>query len=203
MIHTMPDASVRVTSRFPKGQSTVYLDLKHARGLTLERDLLRPETLILRAEGGYGAGDFVGRYGERAEAEADLAGLNLMLADRHGPPSPLSPPVAPPGRAGRKGWGWKGAATGLALGALGAHFVGGWRAADAGGTGPSRASLAESSSPLPPSPSTPPIPAAPRAPLARVPAAQQPVAVAPVASPVQPQAPAQPQAPIPSFGLRP
>lgn len=200
MIHTMPDASVRVTSRFPKGQSTVYLDLKHARGLTLERDRLRPETLVLRAEGGYGAGDFVGRYGGRAEAEADLADLNLMLADRHGPPPP---PVAPPGRAGRKGWGWKGAVTGLALGALGAHLVGGWRTADAGTAGPSRAALAEGLLPLPSAPSTPSIPPAPRAPLARTPAAQQLGPAAPVAPPTRPQAPSQPQASAPTFGLQP
>jgi len=39
VIHTMPDKTVRVTARFPKGQSIVYFDLGQARGFTLDKRL--------------------------------------------------------------------------------------------------------------------------------------------------------------------
>jgi hypothetical protein len=120
----MPDKAVRVTSRYPKGHSTVFFDFAKAHGFTLEADRYHPDTLVLQAVGCYG--DYTARYGDPVEAEADLAGLNLMLADRHTIPAASSVPALastqPPialGHAKRRGWGWKGTMAGLALGVLG------------------------------------------------------------------------------------
>jgi len=191
VIHAMPDQSVRVTSRFPQGHSTVYLDLKQARGFTLEQDRYRPETVILRMEGAY-SGDLAGRYGDPAEAEADNTELNLMLADRHGQ---VPSPSVSPGRARRKGWGWKGAAAGLALGAVGAHYAAGWHGANANAAGPLRAALAENA---PYMQALSAVPAAGRRTGAVAPVPRQPAAV-----PTQAPAPSQPPAPAPTFGLQP
>lgn len=125
MLHTMPDKTVRVTSRYPKGHGTVFFDLAKAHGFTLEQDGYNSDTLVLQAVGCYG--NYTARYGDPVEAEADLADLNLMLADRHALPAASSVPALastqPPialGHAKRRGWGWKGTMAGLALGALGA-----------------------------------------------------------------------------------
>ena len=48
MLHVMPDKTVRVTSRFPDGRSTVYFDLEHGEGFTIEQDRSRPATCTLR-----------------------------------------------------------------------------------------------------------------------------------------------------------
>ena len=80
----MLDKSVRVTSRFPNGRSTVYFNLDRlqlAYGFMLEQDQYRSEIFVLRMVGGYG--DCAARYGDLAEAEADFADLTTMLADRH------------------------------------------------------------------------------------------------------------------------
>jgi len=53
VIHTMPDKTVRVTSRYPKRRGTVYFDLTKAHGFTLEADRYDPETLVLQAVGCY------------------------------------------------------------------------------------------------------------------------------------------------------
>lgn len=130
MIHAMPDNSVRVTSRFPNGHSTIYFDLDRlggAHGFMLEQDQRRPEIFVLRLVGGYS--DSAARYGDLAEAEADFTDLTTMLADRHHLPATASRSTAF-GAAKRKGWGWKGAVAGLALGAVGTHFATGWRTAD-------------------------------------------------------------------------
>ncbi len=140
MIHVMPDQSVRVTSRFPNGHGTVYFDLEHGNGFTLEHNQFRSEFSVLRMMHGYK--DFSARYGDPAEAEADFADLTTMLADRHCPPPPsllrvqpahaslLLPASTSSGAARRKGWGWKGVVAGLAIGAIGAHFAPNWRTAD-------------------------------------------------------------------------
>ena len=136
MIHIMPDKSVRVTSRFPNGHGTVYFDLEHGNGFTLEHDQYRPEISVVRMTHGYR--DFSARYGDPTEAAADFSDLTAMLADRHGTPPPSSPLRLPsstspsPGGGKRKGWGWKGAVAGLVIGAIGAHFAPGWRTADTG-----------------------------------------------------------------------
>ena len=110
MIHTMPDKTVRVTARYPKGHGTVYFDLAKANGFTLEADRYDPDTLVLKAVGCYN--DCTAHYGDAAEAETDLADLSLMLADRHSlpaaPPVPALASTQPPlvlGRAKRRGWG--------------------------------------------------------------------------------------------------
>ena len=125
MIHTMPDKTVRVTSRFPNEQSTVYFDLTRAGGFTLEGDSYRPETFTLKILGGYTSSS--AHYAGLVEAEADLADLNLMLADRHSvvAPSPasVSSPLAAAPCVRRKGWGWKGALAGRALGAGVSYLV--------------------------------------------------------------------------------
>ncbi len=125
MLHTMPDKTVRVTSRFPKGHGTVFFDLAKAHGFTLEQDRYNADTLVLQAVGCYG--DYTARYGDPIEGEADLADLNLMLADRHALPVASSVPALVStqpsiavGHARRRGWGWKGTMAGLALGVLGA-----------------------------------------------------------------------------------
>ena len=124
----MPDKTVRVTSRYPKGHGTVFFDLEKAHGFTLEQDRYNADTLVLQAVGCYG--DYTARYGDPVEAEADLADLNPMLADRHAlPVASLVPALASTqpsialGPARRRGWGWKGTMAGLALGALGAIVV--------------------------------------------------------------------------------
>ena len=125
MLHTMPDKTVCVTSRYPKGHGTVFFDLAKAHGFTLEQDGYNSDTLVLQAVGCYG--NYTARYGDPVEAEADLADLNLMLADRHSLPAASSvpalastqPPVAL-GQARRRSWGWKGTIAGLAIGVLGA-----------------------------------------------------------------------------------
>lgn len=128
MIHTMPDKSVRVTSRFPNGHGTVFFNLERGHGFTLEQDQYRSEvSVLLRMTGCYG--DCVARYGVPAEAEADFADLTTMLGDQHHLPPPASPST-PSGAAKRKGWGWKGAVAGLVIGAIGARFVPHWRTAD-------------------------------------------------------------------------
>ena len=128
MLHAMPDKTVRVTSRFGKGHGTVFFDLAKAKGFTLENDCHYPETLVLRAVGCYP--DYTARHGDPAEAEADFADLNLMLADRHIRPAASSvPALASPqpsialDRAGRKRRVWTGAAVGLAFGAVAAAVV--------------------------------------------------------------------------------
>lgn len=207
MIHSMPDKCVRVTSRFPDGHDIVYFDLDDGTGLTLERNRYDAEISVLRMMHGYK--EFAARYGDPAEAAADFADLTTLLADRHGPPSPalpsslpaqpahlplLPPPSTFPGAARRKGWGWKAAVAGLAIGAVGAHFTPGWNTAD---TSAIRAaavrdallrpsSLADgdiispSASLAPPRPASPPIPPTP---------ARQPP-------------PSRPPASAPSFGLQ-
>lgn len=132
MIHIMPDKSVRVTSRFPTGHGIVYFDLEHGNGFTFEHDQYRPEISVVRMTHGYR--DFSARYGDPTEAAADFADLAAMLADRHDTPPPSSPLLLPPSTfpsgAKRKGWGWKGAVAGLAIGAVGGHFATNWRTAD-------------------------------------------------------------------------
>jgi len=128
VIHTMPDKTVRVTSRFPDGHGTVYFDLERGQGFTLEQDQYRSEvSVLLRMVGCYS--DCAVRYGDPAEAEADFADLTTMLGDRHHLRPPASPST-PSGAAKRKRWGWKGAVAGLAIGAIGAHFAPNWRTAD-------------------------------------------------------------------------
>jgi len=196
VIHTMSDKSVRVTSRFPNGHSTVYFDLEHGEGFTLEQDRYLSEICILRMLHGYR--NFTARYGDPAEAAADFAELTTMLADRHCPmPSSLSLLPAPStssGVAKRKGWGWKGVVAGLAIGAIGTHYVTSWRTVDTRGVQAAAfgdALLRPSSRPdsdfIPPHgsvpsqlPAPPPIPAAP----AKLPP------------------PSRSPAPAPSFGLQ-
>jgi len=128
VIHTMPDKTIRVTSRFPNGHSTVFFNLERGQGFTLEQDQYRSEvSVLLRMMGCYS--DCAARYGDPAEAEADFADLTTILGDRHHLPPPASPSTFS-GAAKRKGWGWKGAVAGLAIGALGAHFAPNWRTAD-------------------------------------------------------------------------
>ncbi len=113
MIHTMPDKTVRVTSRCPKGHGTVCFDLTKAQGFTLEEDRYHPETFVLKAVGC--CNDYAACYGDPAEAEADLADLALLLADRHTLPAAPSVPALSStqpsivlGHARRRVWGWKG-----------------------------------------------------------------------------------------------
>ena len=221
MIHIMPDKTVRVTSRFPDGRSTVYFDLGHGDGFMLEQDRFQPGICTLRMLHGYR--NFAARYGDQAEAEADLADLNLMLADRHALPAASSVPALastqPPialGPARRRGWGWKGTMTGLVLGALGAAVV--TRALPTGvatdetalrvaAMARARASASEDSLsqgaawPAVPSsvpPTGRPVPLGPSA-------AQQPAPAAALALAPRPQppAPTQPRAAVPNFGLQP
>lgn len=221
MIHTMPDKTVRVTSRYPKGHGTVYFDLAKANGFTLEEDCYYPETLVLRAVGCYN--DFTARYGEPSEAEADFADLNLMLADRHVRPTASSVPVLastqPPialGQARRKGWGWKGMMAGLALGALGPVVATRTLTTDvatdetalrAAAMARARASAADDSlsqgAAWPAVPSS--VPPAGRPVLPGPSAAQQPAPAAALAAAPHPQSPAptQPRAAAPNFGLQP
>lgn len=140
MIHVMPDQSVRVTSRFPDGHSIVFFDLEIGNGFTVEHNQLRSDIAVVRMMHGYK--DFSARYGNPAEAEADFTDLTTMLADRHCSPPPTLLPVRPaqasllpaPSASSasvrRKGWGWKGAVAGLAIGAIGAHFAPSWRTED-------------------------------------------------------------------------
>jgi len=140
MIHIMPDQSVRVTSRFPDGHSIVFFDLEIGNGFTVEHNQRRSDIAVVRMMHGYK--DFSARYGDPAEAEADFTDLTTMLADRHCSPPPILLPVRPaqasllpaPSASSvsvrRKGWGWKGAVAGLAIGAIGAHFAPNWRTAD-------------------------------------------------------------------------
>ncbi len=202
----MPDKTVRVTSRYPNGRSTVFFDLERGQGFTLEQDQCRSEVFVLRMAGRYG--DCAARYGDPSEAEADFADLTTMLGDRHCPPPPALPSslptqathasLPPPsslGAAKRKGWGWKGAVAGLALGAVGTHFATGWRTTDSGAVHavaladavprPSSCSgddcIPDARSVIQRQPASPPAPAAP----ARV----QPLS--------------RPPAPAPNFGLQP
>ena len=196
MIHAMPDKSVRVTSRFPNGHSTIYFNLdrlERAHGFMLEQDRYRPETFVLHMVGGYS--DCAARYGDLAEAEADFADLTTMLADRHHLPATASRSTAF-GAVKRKGWGWKGAVAGLAIGAVGAHFAPSWRTADTGAVHaaalgdalPRPGSGADSYFSPPPSGAViPPSPALPPSPVA--PSRQQP--------------PSRPPISAPSFGLQP
>ena len=198
MLHTMPDKTVRVTSRFPDGRSTVYFDLEHGEGFTLEQDRSRPELCLLRMLHGYR--NFTARYGDPADAAEDFAELTTMLADRHclPPPAPhalLPARSASSGAVKRKGWGWKGAVAGLAIGAVGAHFAPSWRMADTsavraaalGDALPRPGSGADSYFSPPPSGAViPPSPALPPSPVA--PARQQPAS--------------RPPASAPSFGLQ-
>ena len=188
----MPDKSVRVTSRFPNGHSTVYFDLARGHGFTLEQDQNRSEvSVLLRMMGCYS--DCAARYGNPAEAEADFADLTTMLGDRHCPLPQHSLP--PSGAVKRKGWGWKGAVAGLAIGASGAHFAPSWRTAD---TSAVRAAGLDDAFPRPGSgadsnfipPSRALIPPSP---------ALQPNPVAPVRQ----QPPSRPPASAPGFGLQP
>ena len=206
MIHTMPDKSVRVTSRFPNGHSTVFFDLDRGHGFTLEQDQYRSEISVLRMTGCYS--DCGARYGDPAEAEADFADLTTMLGDRHCqvPPALLSllptqtahaslPPPSSSGAAKRKGWGWKGAVAGLAIGAVGAHFAPGWRTADNNavhavgladavprpGSCAGDDCIPDAHRVVPPSPALPPTPVASS----------------------RPQSPSRPPSPTPNFGLQP
>ncbi len=221
MIHTMPDKTVRVTSRYPSGQGTVYFDLAKAHGFTLEADRYNSDILVLKAVGCYG--DYTARYGDPAEAEADLADLNLMLADRHTLPTTSSVPALAsmqpsiaPGQAKRRGWGWKGTMVGLALGALGAIVV--TRTLPTGvatdetalrvaAMARTRASAADDS--LSQGAAWPAVPSSAlptgRPSLPNPSAAQQPApAAAPAAAPrPQPSAPTQPRVAAPNFGLQP
>ena len=221
MIYTTPDKIVRVTSRYPKGHGTVFFDLAKAHGFTLEKDRYDPDTLVLQAVGCYG--DYTARYGDPVEAEADLANLSLMLADRHALPAAFlvpalastQPPIAF-GQARRKGWGWKGTMAGLALGALGAVVVARTLTTDvatdetalrAAAMERARVSAAEDSVPQgaawPAVPSS--VPPTGRPVLPGPSAAQQPApAAAPAAAPrPQPPAPTQPRAAAPNFGIQP
>ncbi len=196
MIHTMPDKSVRVTSRFPDGHSTVYFDLEHGDGFTLEQDRFRPEICTLRMLHGYR--NFTARYGDPAEAAADFAELTTMLADQHcPPPSPsslLPAPSTSSGVAKRKGWGWKGAVAGLAIGAVGAHFAPNWRTADTSAV--HTAALGDALLPSGPRADSDLLP--PFRPL--VP--QQPAPSPILAAPAKPQSQPRPPAPAASFGLQ-
>ena len=51
MFHIMPDKTVRVTSRYPKGHGTVFFDLAKAHGFTLEQDGYNSDTLVLQGGG--------------------------------------------------------------------------------------------------------------------------------------------------------
>ena len=198
MIHTMPDKSVRVTSRFPNGHSTIFFDLERGHGFTLAQDEIRSEISVLRMMGFYSC--CAARYGDPAEAEADFADLATMLVDRHCPPPPSPPALLPPsstlsGGATRKGWGWKGAVAGLAIGAIGAHFAPSWRTADTsavhaaalGDALPRPGSGADNYFSPPPSGAVvPPSPALPPSPVA----------------PARQQLPSKPLASAPSFGLQ-
>ncbi len=196
MIHTMPDKTVRVTSRFPDGHSTVYFDLEHGDGFTLEQDRFRPEICTLRMLHGYR--NFTARYGDSAEAAADFSELTTMLTDRHCPPplallSLLPSPSTSSGAAKRKGWGWKGAVAGLAIGAIGAHFAPNWRTADTSAVHAAAlgdallhpGSRADDDLPPPTRPLIPPPALTPN----------------PVA-PARPQPPSRPPASVPGFGLQ-
>lgn len=213
MIHTMPDKTVRVTSRYPKGHGTVYFDLAKAHGFTLEADRYNSDTLVLQAVGCYG--DYAARYGDPAEAEADLADLNLMLADRHVLPAASSvpalastqPPIAP-GQARRRGWGWKGTMAGLALGALGAVVVTRMSTTGVATDGNALRAAAMVRARAPASEDSISQEAAlptGRPSLPNPSAAQQPApAAAPAAAPrPQPPAPTQPRVAAPNFGLQP
>ncbi len=208
MIHTMPDKTVRVTARFPKGQSIVYFDLGQAHGFTLEEDRFRPDVSVLHMLGSYS--DCGARYGNSDEADADLADLNLMLADRHGhpplpPPSGSSPmlpaPSVPLVKATHKGRAWLGVFAGLTIGVIGGHFASGWRGADVNAASPARASLADTdpyaASLLGASP------AAGSPPIARPSNPQQAVSPPPPVAPARPQSATPTQAPPPGFGLQP
>jgi len=196
VIHTMPDKSVRVTSRFPDGHSTVYFDLEHGDGFTLEQDSYRPEVCTVRMLHGYR--NFTARYSDPAEAAADFADLTTMLADRHcpppAPPSLLPAPSISSGAAKRKGWGWKGAVAGLAIGAISAHFAPNWRTADTSAVHAAALGDAllrpgpQGDGDLPPlfRPLIPPPPTLPTNP----------------AAPTRPQPPSRPPAPAASFGLQ-
>ena len=221
MIHTMPDKTVRVTSRYPKGHGTVYFDLAKAHGFTLEADRYNSDTLVLKALCSYN--DCIARYGDAVEAEADSADLTLMLAGRHIRPaaSPVpalastQPPIAL-GPARRRGWGWKGTMAGLALGVLGAvvvtHAFPTSVATDetalrVAAMARARAAAADDSlsqgAAWPAVPSSVPPTARPILPAPS--AAQQP-APAPALAPTprtQPPAPTQPRVAAPSFGLQP
>ena len=206
MIHTMPDKTVRVTSRFPNGRSTVFFELERGHGFTLEQDQCRSEVFVLRMAGCYS--DCAARYDNPFEAEADFADLTTMLGDRHCPPPPALPsslptqathaslsPLSSLGAAKRKGWGWKGLVVGLALGAVGTHFATGWRTADSSAVHavafadavprPSSCGgddcIPDARRVIPPPPAFPPVPAAP---------AKSPP-------------PSRPPSPAPSFGLQP
>lgn len=216
MLHTMPDKTVRVTSRYPKGHGTVFFDLAKAHGFTLEQDGYNSETLVLQAVGCYG--NYTARYGDPVEAETDLADLSLMLADRHALPAAPSVPAQPStqpsmalGHARRRGWSWKGTMAGLFLGALSAvvatHTLGTSTAAD-------RLALraADMARATPPDDSVsqgqgaawPNVPLSSRPVLPAPAAVQQPVPSA--ALPVQPrpqvQPPSRPAASAPGFGLQ-
>ncbi len=215
MLHTMPDKTVRVTSRYPKGHGTVFFDLMKAHGFTLEQDSYNSDTLVLQAVGCYG--NYTARYGDPVEAEADLADLNLMLADRHTLPAASSVPALastqPPialGHAKRRGWGWKGTMAGLALGALGAVVAN--RTLTTGvatdetalrSAAMARVRASASDDNLPQGAAWPSVPPTGR-PLLPVPSAGQPSASsAPLPRPLRPQAENQARPPALSFGLQP
>ena len=195
MIHPMPDKSVRVTSRFPTGHSTMYFDLDRlggAHGFVLEQDRGRPEIVVLRLAGGYS--DCAARYGDLAEAEADFADLTAMLADRHHLPASASRSTSF-GAAKRKGWGWKGAVAGLAIGAIGAHFAPGWRTAD---TSAVHAAALGDALPRPGSQADGELAPPPYRALIPFPSAPPPTAIAPARQ----QPPSRSPAPAPGFGLQ-
>jgi len=192
VIHTMPDKTVRVTSRFPNGHSTIFFNLERGQGFTLEQDQYRSEvSVLLRMTGCYS--DCAARYGDPAEAEADFADLTTLLSDRHHLRPPASPSTSS-GAAKRKGWGWKGAVAGLAIGAIGAHFAPNWRTADTSavhaaalGDALLRPGSRSDGDFIPPSrPLIPPPPALPPNPDA----------------PARPQPPSRPPASAPGFGLQ-
>lgn len=221
MIHTMPDKTVRVTSRYPKGHGTVYFDLAKAHGFTLEADRYNSDTLVLKAVGCYN--DYTAHYGDAAEAEADLADLNLMLADRHALPAASSVPALAStqpaialGQARRRGWGWKGTMAGLALGVLGAVVA--TRTLTTGvavdetalrAAAMARARAVASDDSLSQGAAWPPVPSSVpptgRPILPNPTAAQQPAPAAALAAAPRPQqpAPTQPRAAAPNFGLQP
>ncbi len=204
MLHVMPDKSVRVTSRFPDGHSIVFFDLERGDGFTLEQDQCRSEISVLHMVGCYGS--CAVRYGEPAEAAADFAELTTMLADRHCPPSPSLLPVQPAhafllppasissDAVKRKGWGWKGAVAGLAIGAIGAHFAPSWRTADTSAV--HAAAVGDALLPSGPRGDSDLLP--PFRPL--VP--QQPAPSPILAAPAKPQSQPRPPAPAASFGLQ-
>jgi len=221
VIHTMPDKTVRVTSRYPKGHGTVYFDLAKAHGFTLEADRYNSDTLVLKAVGCYN--DYTAHYGDPAEAEADLADLNLMLADRHALPAASSVPALAStqpsialGHAQRRGWGWKGTMAGLALGALGAVVVTRMSTTDAATDGNALRAAAMPRIPALASDDSRSQGAAwPAVPSSALPTgrpilpgssgAQQPAPAAALAAVPRPQppAPTQPRAAVPNFGLQP